>query len=98
MLINDPKYLNKFASITPMGWETTLLLQPADFTAYESFKEIERLSSNRDRRKSLKLILDLDSVGGRCVKIQNLGFQGFRDNLKAEDLGMLFKNARISHP
>lgn len=93
----DAKYLNKFASITSMDWKTAILLQPADFTAYESFKAIEGKLSNRPRRKSLELLLDLESVGGRCVKLEKLGFQEFRDSLGIEGVNTLFKNARI-HP
>ena len=48
-----------------MSWEHCVPLQPADMMAYEHFKEAERKVSPRKRRKSLELLLDLESLGGR---------------------------------
>lgn len=92
----NSKYQNKLTSLTPMGWETAILLQPADFIAYESFKAIERELEGNKRRKSLQLLLDLKFLGAFCQKLQKADLQQFRDSLNNEDLTALFKNARIN--
>lgn len=89
------KHREKFLKIVPMSWQDCVLLQPADFIAYESFKAIERELNGHDRRKSLELILELDSVGGRSAKIQKLGLQQLRKGLSDESRKALFENARI---
>lgn len=62
-----PHTRSMFTSITPMGWEECVPLQPADFLAYETMKESHRFrpmqKKDRDRRKSLEAFIDLPSVG-----------------------------------
>jgi len=48
-----------------MSWEDCVPLRAADLVAYENFKESQRKLVPRRRRKSLELLLDLDSFGGR---------------------------------
>jgi hypothetical protein len=90
------KHREKFLTITPACSQDCILLQPADFGAYESFKDIDLKLRGKKRRKSLELVLELDAVGGRCAKIQRLGLQQFRDGLSIERLRLLFENARIN--
>ncbi len=66
-MVNDPTFRqrDRFVSIVPESWEHCIPLQPADLIAYENFKEYERSFVNRKRRKTLEILLDLDSFGGR---------------------------------
>jgi hypothetical protein len=68
---NDPtfKCADNFSSLVPMRWQDCLLLEPADLIAYENFKEADGRKSDRRRRKSLELLLDLKSFGGTAKKI-----------------------------
>jgi hypothetical protein len=50
-----------------MGWEDCIPLQPADLLAYENLKDAELKSRGKKRRKTLELLLDLNSFGG-CAK------------------------------
>jgi hypothetical protein len=74
-MLSDPmfKYPRRFTTITPMGWEHCIPLQPADLVAYEHFKESERRlpTMGRKRRKSLEILLDFQSLGMRGLGIEN---------------------------
>jgi hypothetical protein len=89
------QHRERFATIAPMGWEDCIRLQVADLLAYENFKCVERESAGHKRRKSLELILDLDSFGGRGVKLQKAGIREIREKLSEESKRILFENARI---
>lgn len=67
-LMADPsfRFRQMFTTIAPMGWENCTPLQPADLLAYENFKESERYVVDRKRRKTLELLLSLESFGGRA--------------------------------
>jgi hypothetical protein len=61
-----PEAKSLFTSITPMGWEDCIPLQPADFLAYEAMKEANRHRPGqkpRGRRGSLTAFLDLENIG-----------------------------------
>ena len=94
---NDKTFMQReqFTTISSMGWEKCVPLQLADFLAYENFKIIERESAGRPRRRSMELILDLDSWGGRGARLQRAWFRDIREKLDAESLETLFKNSRI---
>lgn len=94
---NDETLIHRerFTTIAPMGWEDCIPLQPADLLAYENFKIVERESAGHKRRKSMELILDLDSFGGRGVKLQRAGIREIKEKLDEESKQILFKNARI---
>jgi hypothetical protein len=68
--IHDPSFPRhgQFDSILPGSWENNLMLQAADFLAYDNFKEGMRnhYPTNKNRRKSLDALLDLESVSGRA--------------------------------
>jgi len=74
-MMNDPgfAYKHSFTSLTSASWEDCIPLQPADLVAYENMKETERRVVGRRRRKSLELLLDLGSFGGRGRFIQRDG-------------------------
>lgn len=78
-----------------MGWEEAIPLQLADFLAYENFKIFERQSAGGRQRKSMDLILGLDSFGGRGAKLLRAGIREIKGKLDAESRKTLFKNARI---
>ena len=82
-MLNDQTfhYRNRFSSIAPMSWEHCIPLQPADMLAYENFKEVER-QSKRNRRKSLQVILDIPSFGGKCVSIPREGIRDIKTMLE----------------
>ena len=67
-LKDDPSFKHRscFTTLAPMSWEDCRLLQSADLLAFENMKEVERQGTNRPRRKTLELLLDLDTFGGRA--------------------------------
>ena len=71
-VVDDPNFQcrDRFIAITPDSWEHCVMLQPADMIAYENFKEgMQHHYPNpkvKGRRKSLKALLDLDSISGRA--------------------------------
>jgi hypothetical protein len=61
-----------FSSIESKGWEECVPLQLADFLAYEVMKETNRDrpgQKQRQRRKSLSSLLELDHVGASSYEI-----------------------------
>lgn len=92
------KCRNRFASMTAEYSQSCVPLQPADLIAYENFKESEGRLVGRRRRKSLEIILDLDSISGRA---QGFNLQSIRelktiiDGLDPSTKHILFSNARI---
>jgi hypothetical protein len=94
-LKSDETLLNRerFTTITPVGWEDSVPLQPADMIAYSNFKTVER---GHKKRKDFELILDLDSIGGRGVFLKEQAFREIRKKIDTESKTILFKNARIS--
>ncbi len=74
-VLDDPasKCSNQFASITPARWQNCVMLQPADFIAYENFKEgMQHYYPNpkvKGRRKSLETLLDKDGIGARASSL-----------------------------
>jgi len=88
-MVNDKTFLygKRFSSITPMSWEHCIPLQPADMLAYENFKEVERQFKQRNRRKSLQALLNLESTfGGRCVHIPREGIREIKAMLESAKL------------
>jgi hypothetical protein len=71
-----------FPSFTSMGWEQCIPLQAADLIAYESFKEACRQINPRKRRKTLELLLDLNSFGGRTRWINRDALLAMRDAMQ----------------
>jgi hypothetical protein len=69
---DDPgfRYRDTFVSVTPMGWEDCVPLQPADMAAFEAFKESCRVGTSRlTRRKSLDALVKLGNFGIRLKLI-----------------------------
>jgi hypothetical protein len=103
-VVNDPTltYSDRYSSITPERWQNCIMLQPADMIAYENFKEgLQYHYPNpkvKNRRKSLKALLDLDAVSGRA---SGLGLDAIRrlktqiDTLGGQTKKRLFDAARI---
>lgn len=63
-----PDKANVFSTITPLGWQNCIPLQPADFVANESMKEVHRTRPGqkaRNRRKSLSAFLALGGGGSK---------------------------------
>jgi hypothetical protein len=82
---NTFRYRDRFTSITPMSWQDSIPLQAADLLAYENFKEVERQTRTRSRRKSLEALLGLtDTFGGKCVSIPRQGIREIKAMLDAE--------------
>src|SRR5258708_29384740 len=95
---NDPhfQYRDRFTTIAPMGWEDCIPLQPADLLAYENLKEAELKTAGRDRRKTLKLLLDLNSFGGRAKGINaEILRKLWSENLNESTKKIVLKAARI---
>jgi hypothetical protein len=64
-LICNPSFRGRFylETIEPSSWQECKLLQAADLVAYECMKDAETKMTPRNRRISLKLLLDMDSFG-----------------------------------
>ena len=83
-----PKAKTLFTSITPMGWEQCIPLQPSDFLAYEAMKETHRHrpgQKQRGRRKSLSAFLGLESVGAVCDEIPRKEILKWKDQVEERD-------------
>jgi hypothetical protein len=92
------KYRTRFTSITSENWQDCVPLQAADLIAYENFKESERLLDGRPRRKSLEILLDLESISGRAKGFNLASIQELKsivDHLDPKAKELLFSNARI---
>jgi hypothetical protein len=92
------KYRGQFATIDSMSWEECIHLQPADFLAYENFREAERRVTTRPRSKALELLLDLDSFRGRAIGFEREAIRELKtvlDNLDKSTKEILFTNARL---
>lgn len=81
------RYTTLFTSLTQMGWEDCVALQPADLIAYENFKEVLRQKSEyekdrtRPMRIPLKEFLNSDSIAGVSKHIGDEGIQEVKDYL-----------------
>ena len=64
-LMSHPKFTHRiyFETVEPSSWQECKLLQAADLVAYESMKDAETKIDPRNRRKSLQLLLDMESFG-----------------------------------
>jgi hypothetical protein len=91
------KHHDKLATIAPMTWQQCLLLQPADFIAYENFKIVERSKAGKPVHVSFQKILELESIGGKGVEITKEGLQEIKSKLDAdpETRIAMFEDARI---
>jgi len=68
-----------FVSFTSMASDSCVPLQAADLIAYENFKESCRHVNPRKRRKTLELLLDLGSFGGRARYMNKAYLSVLRD-------------------
>jgi hypothetical protein len=91
------KHHDKLVTIVPMTWQECLLLQPADFIAYENFKIVERRKAGRNTHISFLKVLDLESIGGRGVEITKIGLEEIKSKLDADPVTRtaMFQDARI---
>jgi hypothetical protein len=87
--MDDPNfvYKNCFTTLTSTGWEHCIQLQPADLVAYENFKDAMRKVNARDRRMSLKMMIDLDAFSGRAQSMGANAILKLREGLLAAACG-----------
>jgi hypothetical protein len=79
---NDPEVYDKRAlSMQRSTWQESVLLQVADFMAYENSKVIDSIESSREWRRSLKGVIDGDNFGGRLAGISRANLVEFRQYL-----------------
>jgi hypothetical protein len=97
--IHDPSLPRhgQFFSISSGSWENNLMLQAADFLAYDNFKEGLRnhYPTNKNRRKSLNALLDLESVSGRA---SGPGTRCVRSRSRARVIGRGAVRRSFYHP
>jgi len=64
-LLSNPKFDHRiyFETVEASSWQECKLHQAADLVAYESMKDAETKIAPRNRRKSIQLLLDLESFG-----------------------------------
>jgi hypothetical protein len=92
------QYRDRFTTIVSMGWEDCVPLQLADLLAYENFKEAQRSSVQRPRRKSLASLLDLNNFGGRAKGLDRHWIREYKKVFDAMDettKHLLLTTARI---
>jgi hypothetical protein len=65
--ITDPTFngAEMFSTIVPSSSADCIPLQAADLIAYENFKDTEGFLVGRKRRKTLEILLEMQSFGGR---------------------------------
>lgn len=88
--IADPAFEHKdcFTSFAAAGWETCIPLQPADLVAYENFKDALRKINPRERRISLKMLVDLDAFSGRAQSMDKPAILRLREEMMATALSL----------
>lgn len=87
-----------FLSLTPMGWEDCIPLQPADMLAYETCKEVERDKALRpNMRKALAAIIGHENFAGICKNFDKHGLERFRDWLTVDIKAQLLLDANLVH-
>ena len=97
-------YAKRFVSITPEYWQHCVMLQPADMLAYENFKEgMQDHYPNpkvKGRRKSLKALIDISSVGAKASDFNLASIRELKtlvDRLDSKTKQRLFDTARIKN-
>lgn len=67
-VLDEPGFDHKecFVSLTSMGWENCIPLQPADLVAYENFKDSIRHKNPKDRSPALDMLINLKTFGGQA--------------------------------
>jgi len=80
-MIDDPTltYREMFSTIAPRSSKDCIPLQAADLLAYENFKESEANIVGRKRRKTLELLLMMNSFGGRARTFKPYGIRKLRE-------------------
>lgn len=92
-----PACAKLFPSLVPMGWEDCTPLQPTDFLAYETCKEVERDKQARpEMRRSLAAILGSDNFGGVCKWFTKENLSKVRDWLTDELKTQLLLDANLA--
>jgi len=96
-LVRDPsfKYAALFPSLDQKGWEDCPFLQPADFMAYENFKEDERRITGRPRRYPLVRLLSGDAFGGKAGSFDEVGMDRLKRGITEELKEQLLLEANI---
>jgi hypothetical protein len=86
----DPafEYKECFTTFAPKGWEHCVPLQPADLVAYENFKDAMRKINPRERRISLRMLVDLDAFSGRAQSMDQAAILRFREEMMATALSL----------
>ena len=92
---NDPEvYDKRVTSMQRSTWQESILLQVADFMAYENSKVIDSIESGREWRRSLKGVVDGDNFGGRLAGIPReklVEFRQYLDSLPASFSKALYR-------
>lgn len=89
------KHREQFVTIAPMCWEDCIPLQSADFLAYENFKAALRTPQGYKRRKTLELLLNLNSFGGIGSTITRYGIKETMEKYDEAAKQKILENARI---
>jgi hypothetical protein len=83
--MKDPHFEHKeaFTTFASTGWEHCIPLQPADLIAYENFKDVMRKINPRERRISLKMLINLDTIGARAQSMDKDAILALREAMMA---------------
>jgi len=84
-LMSHPNFTSRlyFETIEPSSWQKCRLLQAADLVAYECMKDAETKIAPRNRRVSLKLLLDMESFGMKAKYIGSDEVYGISEALES---------------
>lgn len=98
--VNDSEvYGKRVMSMQRATWQEAVLLQVADFMAYENSKVIDSIESGREWRRSLKGVVDGTNFGGRLAGIPReklIEFRQYLDSLPAPFRNALYRAGRAT--
>jgi hypothetical protein len=92
------EYGTRVVSLQRSTWEESILLQVADFMAYENSKVIVSIGSEKDWRRSLRGVLEGSNFGGRFNGISRdnlLHFRQYLDSCSDRFKTALYRAGRV---
>jgi hypothetical protein len=87
MADRDFPHKNYFTSITSLGWEDCIALQPADLIAFEMFKEAEAKIGARTRRRSFDALYNMEAFGIHKRSFRKEAMQNLRTYIEEREGG-----------
>lgn len=97
---NDPAVYGKRVTFLQRStWEESVMLQVADFMAYENSKVIVSIENGREWRRSIKGVVEGANFGGRLAGIPHetlVEFRKYLDSCPSWFRGALYRAGRVA--